>query len=76
MELIIQKLEDIAKLEGWTIQKASVSLGADPLLTLNITHPAAEKAVNLRIIGGVHYQRVGNNITVLNSTFTIKSEDT
>lgn len=74
MELVIEKQTDLAKLEGWTINKVEHAIGATPSLTLTISHVAAEVPVKLHIIADVTLGRSGN-VLVCNPTIILKLED-
>ncbi len=76
MELKLKNLEDINKLEGWTVKGVSLgkSNGIDPCLHLVMTHPAAEKPIGLTIIASVQFGRSGN-VNVTDAVLSIKAED-
>lgn len=70
-ELNITRMEDIPKLEGWTIRKASaVPMG----IHLIITHPAASTEVSLIITASAQMQVAGGSYTV-SPTFLMQSAD-
>jgi len=75
MELVLSKPEDIKKLEGWTIKSGVVEVqGADPVLVLSMSHPAAEFPIKLEIKPTVSIGRNGN-IIVCNQMLRLHIED-
>ena len=76
MELVINKVEDIAKLEGWTIKGAAIQVtaGVDPVINFTLAHPAAEHDISLAVIATVSFGRSGN-VMVVNALLAVHSED-
>ena len=77
MELIINKLEDLEKLKGWTIKEASFSLaagGVDPVISFKLEHPAAECPVLFAVKAFPTFGRSGN-IALVNASFNLHTED-
>lgn len=74
MELIINKFEDLNKLTGWMIDGVGITIGANPVLTFQMHHPAAACPIKVHIIGDVSFGRSGN-VFIINPTFQLKTED-
>lgn len=74
-EVNLIKTEDFQKFIGWTVKECQViTNGADPGLLLQLSHPAAECPVQLRILSGVTFGRSGN-IMVVNAQLHFNVED-
>jgi len=73
-ELVIKKIEDLKKLEGWTISAVEMQAGNNPILTLTLKHHVASCPVKLHVIGDVNFGRSGN-IMIVNPALTFKTEN-
>lgn len=75
MELNLNKPEDLAKLEGWTIKGIQHGLaGSDPMLVFRLEHLAAGRPIKLIVSAAVNFGRSGN-ILLANTALTLRTED-
>ncbi len=70
----LKQVDDLGKLKSFRIEDISLMVGPDAVVTLTLSHPAAEKQLRLKINSGVSFGRSGN-VMVLNSTLTFGTED-
>jgi len=58
--ITVNKLEDLRKLEGWTLKNVQPLPGVPPCLRLTMAHPAAENAVTLTLMPSMNLGLSGN----------------
>lgn len=74
-QITIAKPEDLAKFNGWQIDKAEFGQdGSDPVITFTLRHIAAEFPVTLMLKPTITFGRAGN-IMLANTGINITTQD-